>query len=405
MMFRELLEKYKNGTATQEERALVEAELEKSEAIADYLAEGLDALEWSGEALDTSGAEVKKVKRAVNRRLRGAALWAAAIVLAVVLAARFVVDPLVSSFYYQPNAQTVGQEEYGDALYDLTALYSLLVPGQTVTEVQTRDQGFGRYALTYQTEDWLTGETGQVSRTMLPGEYGTVGWITPTTQGGFDLLTMEAIAEEGRGLSGSDYSQELVDYLSQLPETSYLAVWVHFPERLNPIGFAQLEAAYNSYCARGILSFRWAAVQAAEDNQRLMGYQTQDCPCLEARPDQERYPMFSYTQMWEEMAERGFTEESAVQFEGSAAKRHFMTLLSYLADRPEAVEALGGSADSLDLQGALDYVTEHGVQIYGALVYAQPSALLRMWEDGVIDGLSIQRVLPSRYSGSTDLRQ
>ena len=115
--------------------------------------------------------------------------------------------------------------------------------------------------------------------------------------------------------------------------------------------------------------------------------------------------MFSYTQMWEEMAERGFTEESAVQFEGSAAKRHFMTLLSYLADRPEAVEALGGSADSLDLQGALDYVTEHGVQIYGALVYAQPSALLRMWEDGVIDGLSIQRVLPSRYSGSTDLRQ
>ena len=45
------------------------------------------------------------------------------------------------------------------------------------------------------------------------------------------------------------------------------------------------------------------------------------------------------------------------------------------------------------------------MQIYGALVYAQPSALLRMWEDGVIDGLSIQRVLPSRYSGSTDLRQ
>ena len=49
MTFRELLEKYKKGTATEAERALVEAELEKSEAIADYLAEGLEALEEGGE--------------------------------------------------------------------------------------------------------------------------------------------------------------------------------------------------------------------------------------------------------------------------------------------------------------------------------------------------------------------
>ena len=405
MTFRELLEKYKNGTANQAERALVEAELEKSEAIADYLAEGLEALERSGEALDTSGAEVKKVKQTVNRRLRRTALWAAAIVLAAVLAVRFVVNPLVSALYYQPNAQTVGQEEYGDAIYDLTALYSLLMPGQTVSEVQAQSQGFGRYAMTYETEDWLTGERRQVSRTIHPGEYGTGGWIIPSVQRGFDLLTMEAIVEEGRELSGSGYSQEAVDYLSQLPETSYLAVWVHFPQRLNPIGFAQLGAAYNGYCAQGILSFRWAAVRTAEDNRQLMGYQTQDCPCLGAAPDQERYPMFSYTQMWEEMVGRSFTEKSAAQFEGSAAKQHFMTLLSYLADRPEAVEALAGPVDSLDFQGALDYVTEYGVEIYGALVYAQPSALLQMWEDGAIDGLSIQQVLPSRYSGSSDLRQ
>lgn len=405
MTFRALLEKYKDGTATQAERALVEAELEKSEAIADYLAEGLEALERSGETLVTSGAEVKKVKRTMNRRLRRTALWAAAIVLAAVLAVQLVVNPLVSSFYYQPNGQTVGQAEYGDAAFDLTALYSLLAPGQTVGDVQAQPLGFGTYALTYETEDWLTGELRQVSRTMDPGNYGSGGWITPSVQGGFELLAMELMAGEGEALSGSGYGQEMVDYLSQLPETSYLAVWLHFPERLNPIGFAQLEAAYSGYCAQGLLSFRWAAVGAAEDNQHLIGYQTQDCPCLEAAPDQERYPMFSYAQMREEMEGRSFTEKSLAQFEGSAAKQHFMTLLTYLADRPEAVEALAGPADSLGFQGVLDYVAENGVEIYGALVYAQPSALLRMWGDGVIDGLSIQQVLPSRYSGGTDLRQ
>ena len=45
MTFRELLDKYRAGQASEEERALVEAELEKSEAIADYLAEGLEVLE------------------------------------------------------------------------------------------------------------------------------------------------------------------------------------------------------------------------------------------------------------------------------------------------------------------------------------------------------------------------
>ena len=218
------------------------------------------------------------------------------------------------------------------------------------------------------------------------------------------LLTMEAIVEGGRDLAVSGYSQETVDYLSQLPETSYLAVWVHFPERLNPIGFAQLEAAYDGYCAQGILSFRWAAVRTAEKNQ-LIGYQTEDCPYLDAAPDQERYPMFSYTQMWEEMVGRSFTEKSNAQFEGSAAKEHFITLLSYLADRPEAVEALAGPVVSYEFASIRDYVEENGVEIYGALVYAQPSALLQMWEDGVIDGLSIQQVLPSRYSGSTGIRQ
>ena len=48
MTFRELLDKYRAGQASEEERAMVEAELEKSEAIADYLAEGLEA-ELTGE--------------------------------------------------------------------------------------------------------------------------------------------------------------------------------------------------------------------------------------------------------------------------------------------------------------------------------------------------------------------
>ncbi|MCI7152739.1 MAG: hypothetical protein MR952_09920 [Flavonifractor plautii] len=46
----------------------------------------------------------------------------------------------------------------------------------------------------------------------------------------------------------------------------------------------------------------------------------------------------------------------------------------------------------------LDYVEEHGIQVCGALVYAEAPDLVQMWESGDIDGISIATVLPSRYS-------
>lgn len=110
MTFRELLDKYRAGQASEEERALVEAELEKSEAIADYLAEQVEDALGAAETQAPAG-EVRHIQKKVNRRLRRTAVWAACIVLAVLLGVRFVVSPLVSSLYYQPNAYTVGGME------------------------------------------------------------------------------------------------------------------------------------------------------------------------------------------------------------------------------------------------------------------------------------------------------
>ena len=110
MTFRELLDKYRAGQASEEERALVEAELEKSEAIADYLAEQVEDALGAAETQAPAG-EVRHIQKKVNRRLRRTAVWAACIVLAALLGVRFVVSPLVSSLYYQPNAYTVGGME------------------------------------------------------------------------------------------------------------------------------------------------------------------------------------------------------------------------------------------------------------------------------------------------------
>lgn len=77
--FRELLERYRTGAATEAERALVEAELEKSAAISDYLAEGLEA-ELTGEGAHRTSEETepaRRVRRIVNRRLGRVAVLSA----------------------------------------------------------------------------------------------------------------------------------------------------------------------------------------------------------------------------------------------------------------------------------------------------------------------------------------
>ena len=74
MTFRELLEKYRAGQASEAERALVEAELEKSEAIADYLAEKVEDELRTVEAQAPAG-EVRHIQKKMNRRLRRTAAW------------------------------------------------------------------------------------------------------------------------------------------------------------------------------------------------------------------------------------------------------------------------------------------------------------------------------------------
>ena len=85
----------------------------------------------------------------MNRRLRRTAAWAACIVLAVLLGVRFVASPLVSALYYQPNekgfrgraSRGEPDTEYEAVALDLTALYGLIAPGNTVNSVTARPEG------------------------------------------------------------------------------------------------------------------------------------------------------------------------------------------------------------------------------------------------------------------------
>ena len=121
--------------------------------------------------------------------------------------------------------------ESQDVAVDLTALYSLIAPGTTVTAASAQPEGFGRYTLTVETEAWLTGETSQRSGELGPHADGFLAHSSP----GRSILEIMESAESGRVSDKLEFSRHTPDYLRELPGTSYVAAWVHFPEHLNPV--------------------------------------------------------------------------------------------------------------------------------------------------------------------------
>ena len=67
MTFRELLEKYKNGSATPEEREQTERELEKFDALTEYMLEQDFPQEEQPKAEAAEG-ELKKIRRNIKQR-------------------------------------------------------------------------------------------------------------------------------------------------------------------------------------------------------------------------------------------------------------------------------------------------------------------------------------------------
>lgn len=143
MKFEELLKKYKDGTATPEERAAVEEELEKVRLIEEYLAEE-DAPLPLPEV--SAAGEVKSVQRTITRRTRRTALAVVAGVLAVLLLLQFVLLPLANARVFdEPDYDNGKLSEYELFMDTMTHLcipfYNYYGTGKTTT-------GFGQWTLT-----------------------------------------------------------------------------------------------------------------------------------------------------------------------------------------------------------------------------------------------------------------
>jgi len=100
MNFKELIERYKEGIATEEEIKIIEKEIEKYEAIEDYLADNMDMDFISTNDIDKDKDEAEILQRNVNKRLRKVVISSVSIVLAILFSIFYIISPIVDSMYY-----------------------------------------------------------------------------------------------------------------------------------------------------------------------------------------------------------------------------------------------------------------------------------------------------------------
>lgn len=363
MNFETAFAHYQAHTATAEETALVERELEKYRLIEDYLAEQeLPELpELPEDAAAAASAETKAVKRRLNRRTRNIVLISTAAVLAVVLLLQLVVSPLLNRRVYRD--ELVDGSGYPTFDVGMSALAGLYMPLGDYYGSYAEHSGFMRDTLhlTFydrtgsnrfhiQTQTGLS--LGRIGR-LNSGDLHAIGYMysgffydnrnpgrNDVWSGDTGQAALDALPEYMRLTSAVSFNKvltvdELADIMARHPDVDFLSanVWV--------------DGAYN--------------------------YDTLHCSL--------QHMMLAYGDDLEEDYP-GMQLQEYKNLTGEDITQHFRAMVQYLADHPEVAKA--GPDEPYRYKEMLLNLEEDGLEVLGLWVQGTPDQITALLDEELV---------------------
>lgn len=364
MTFRELLEKYKNQTATPEERKQVEAELEKYNALTEYLLE--QDVDMEGEDLAGQQEELQKIDRSMKKR--GRRIIAIAVVIAcVVMGALTAFQPAISKvIWYDPTERDFQQYSY-DISCHLAVLAELTMPEVQMESVMITEKGWGQYDLQVQQREWSSGEylweDGTVTRGKIQlksnvYQYSVINAFSRgTAEFGNSVMTESAKAKAA---------------LADLPEYLKMEAYVSLGKDWTMEELENFAAQQDGYLG-------WVGVRTSPEDQQflpLMGFDADSSGYIWENVD-AAYPFY----------ELSMHEDVPLS---EAWEKHFLALLQYSVDHGDFYARLNQSNDhGSTCQMVQEYVTENGVETYGFLYYGTPAEMRKLLENEDVEGIYV----------------
>ena len=368
MTFKEAMEHYRAGTATKEERQLVEQELEKSRLIAEYLDE-----QWE-ESIPIPAApteEFAQVKESLRKRNAAIILTSLALAAAVLLGVIFIGIPAAESLYWDPTA-TSYDSNTTDLELMLATYTELFCPDINLSHVAVESIGFAKYALSIRY--WNTyrgGDTYFASGTIEKDDLTLpTSFLDYCPANIFDRATYPFYPAQ------ENHLQTVREKLTQLPEYVTVVAAVSFPADKSMTELL----SFNDELTDGQVN--WAGIRTAPLDEQVFPLYGMSIHSWGSVRDMvnETYPCF-------DLKGREITAENL--------QIHFKSLLRFSADQVAKGTGIPAArtADRSDCYtNALNYVEENGIYSYGCYITGTPETFLTLIESGAVSQIRIQDI-------------
>lgn len=315
--------------------------------------------------------ELKAMRANLRRRTWKIILTSVVLVIAILFSAVRYGIPALENQYWDPRTCTY-LEDVTDLELTMATYTELFGHGRQFGTVSIQKQGFAAYSLDTVFLDWknmhnLT-DVSYRSATLDRGKMDIPLNFWIDAEPGFLIRSLPEYTELIQRKNA-----QTTALLNTLPEYVQILASVTFSEDQTMDQLCELR-----YTNINTTRYLWAVLR----NDPEADYYGRSGVNL-TYPHHDRYsPSFWNTSAYPRL----FMDLS---WNGAYLEQHVISMLQFSADQFRAGTGFSPSNDETYYQITLDYMEENGIYAYGAYVFATPSALLDMLEDGTAAYISL----------------
>ena len=380
MKYSEMIEKYKNAELDPEQAEKIEQDIERHEAISDYLAEREDIPELSGlmdeqEAGETSEADeskafAKKVRKQIRRAFLKAGLITGALILAIVFFCMYALPTIIERSYYDPT-ETAGyvKDDDGNILtqsptdrlsLDISVYSELFLPGKLRQSASASSMGYGNYSVCIYQNFSPTGVFRDTAGMIQKGKLTLYdpNILKLPVMNCFDTVRADL---QGIRVSFEGLDESVEDMTSGMQDGDKRLVYVTFD---SPMSYDELVA----WCSQNGVSPEWGAVCTGDEIKTPIFYGVRlALSSVFQGFDEEKYPHLSiYSLARDRKPAEDFVSEKLM-------REHLVSLLRYCADNPNGMKLFYSAGEIDDLlsgcRESAELIEKNGFSIYGVALF------------------------------------
>lgn len=392
MKYRELLELYDKKKLPEELQKKVEQDIERQEAISEYLfekdelGEELHVEYNQSEEYDKTEQFAGMIKKSIRKAFIKMGIITGSIVIVIVCLILFVFPNIVSLFYYDPGKEIF--ENTNQMSLDLRVYTEFKIPGYVRDNVVVRDKGYGNYDINIYQNVSYNGKFTNIAGALNKGNLNLydMNLLNPPHDNVFAWFQLEDLKEQslreieaaGKEMFFSGGTREqATEALQGLEENVKYVFYATLDKMVDYNEFVKFKKEKNSYA-------NWCAVYTGGRIQNL-GIECELLRSCNLGWDTKEYPEMI---IWNHDEETQPLENKIENTE--VMQTHFESMLRYMGEQESFLKMMNETSEIY--KEAAEYIEENGMLIYGYSGIAKKEELLKMNEWSEIYAIEVSEL-------------